>query len=276
MIEVFRQLWAHPVGRLGLIACGFNLFLFVFGPALMPYDPDAFSYMTRLAPPSAAHWFGTDEFGRDTLSRILAGARTTIGFGVLATLIGTLAGAIIGITSGYLGGLFDEIVMRFVDAFIAIPNLLLSMLIVIAIGATTGNAILAIAVAFTPSIARVARSTTLSIKQSDYIKAAQSRADTTRYIVLRELAPNVIAPVIVEGTIRISFAIMLGATLSYLGLGAQPPASDWGLLVSEARQYLLRSPWLVIWPGLGIAVVSIGFNLLGDGLRDVLNPRSRH
>lgn len=276
MSEVLRQLWAHPIGRLGLLACGFNLCLFLFGSALAPYDPNAFNYTARLAPPSSVHLFGTDEFGRDILSRVLAGARTTIGFGIVATLIGTIAGAVIGITSGYLGGIVDDVVMRIVDGFIAIPNLLLSLLIVIAIGASTGNAILAIAVAFTPSIARVARSTTLSVKQSDYVKAAQSRADSTAYIVFREIAPNVMAPVIVEGTIRISFAIMLGATLSYLGLGAQPPASDWGLLVSEARPYLLRSPWLVIWPGLGIAIVSIGFNLLGDGLRDVLNPRSRH
>lgn len=276
MIEILDRLWSHPIGRLGLLATALNLALFLFGPMLTPYDPEAFNSSIRLAGSTLAHPFGTDEFGRDVLSRVLAGARTTIGFGVLATLIGTVAGAIVGITSGYLGGLVDDVIMRVVDAFVAIPNLLLSMLIVIAVGVSTGNAIIAIAVAFTPSIARVARSTTLSVKQSDYVKAAQARADSTSYIVLREIAPNVLAPVIVEGTIRISFAIMLGATLSYLGLGAQPPASDWGIMVSEARQYMLRAPWLVAWPGLGIAIVSIGFNLLGDGLRDVLNPRSRH
>jgi peptide/nickel transport system permease protein len=275
MIRIITRLWSHPIGRLGLIAVGFNLLLFIFGPMLPPYDPEAFGFTARLTGSSLAHPFGTDEFGRDVLSRVMVGSRNTIGFGVLSTLIGTTVGAAIGIISGYFGGLFDEIVMRFADAFVAIPNLLLSMLIVIAIGVSTGNAILAIAVSFAPSIARVARSTTLTIRQTDYVKAAEARGDSTGYIVLREIAPNVMAPVIVEGTIRISFAIMLGATLSYLGLGAQPPASDWGLLISEARQYMLRAPWLVAWPGLAIAVVSIGFNLLGDGLRDVLNPRVR-
>ncbi len=276
MIKIIKRLWKHPIGKAGLIATAFNLFLFCFGPYITPFDPEEFHSSQRLLGPNATFWLGTDEFGRDILSRILVGARATIGFGILATAIGTAVGSAIGITSGYLGGWVDEIVMRIVDAFVAIPNLLLSMLIVIAIGVSTENAILAIAIAFAPSIARVARSTTLSVKQLDYVKAAMARGDTTAYIVFREVTPNVIAPVIVEGTIRISFAIMLGATLSYLGLGAQPPASDWGLMVSEARQYLFRNPWLVIWPGLGIAIVSIGFNLLGDGLRDVLNPRSHH
>lgn len=267
------RLLRNPLGLAGVLLLTSVAFVVLLGPHFAPYDPQEFHMHNRLEGPSATFWLGTDNFGRDILSRMLYGARATVFFGIGATALGTAAGAIIGLVSGFIGGRVDELIMRGIDALLAIPNLLLTLLIVTVLGASTTHALLAVALAFAPGMSRVARSVTLTVRTHDYVHAAVARGDNPGYIVLREMLPNVIAPVIVEGSIRVAFAIMLGATLSYLGLGAQPPASDWGLMVAEARAYMFRNPWLVAFPGLGIAAVAIGFNLFGDGLRDALNPR---
>ena len=264
---------ANPLGFAGTVVLLVAAVQVILGPALAPYDPLEFHPRNRLEGPSLAFWLGTDQFGRDIFSRVMVGARSTIAFGVVATLLGTVAGSLIGVVSGYVGGRLDDAIMRLMDAFMAIPNLLLAMLIITVLGPSTTNAVLAVAVAFTPSMARIARSVTLSVRTRDFVHAAVARGEGAGYVVFREILPNVVAPVVIEASIRIAFAIMIGATLSFLGLGAQPPDSDWGLMVSEARSYMFRNPWLVVWPSLAIGVVAIGFNLFGDGLRDALNPR---
>jgi len=247
----------------------------VAGPSLAPYDPQSFHPQARLQGPSATFWLGTDQFGRDVLSRILHGARATVLFGLGATLAGVSVGALIGITAGVAGRWIDSLIMRLLDGMLAVPDLLFTLLIVTVIGSSTGNAMLAVAVAFSPGMARIARSAVLSVRTRDFVQAAIARGESRAYIIGAEVLPNTIGPVIVEASIRVSFAIMLGATLGFLGLGAQPPSTEWGLMIAEARQFMFRNPWCVAAPGLAIAIAALGFNLFGDALRDILDPRGR-
>ena len=274
MAEVVGRLLRTPQGLLGSLIVAAVALAALAGPFLAPHDPEAFHITARFKGPGADYWLGTDQFGRDILSRLLMGARPTLMLAVLATVLGTGAGALIGTASAFLGGRADEAIMRTVDAVMAIPSLLFALLIVTALGANAANALIAIGVAFAPGMARITRSVALTVRKQDYVNAAIARGESSGFIVLREMLPNVVAPIVVETTIRIAFSVMLLATLSFLGLGAQPPSSEWGLMVSESRQYLFRNPWMMVWPGLAIALVAIGFNLLGDGLRDALNPRT--
>jgi peptide/nickel transport system permease protein len=274
MPDALRRLLGTPQGQLGSLIVLVAVLLAVLGPILAPYDPEQLHITARFQGPSSRFWLGTDQFGRDLLSRIMMGARSTLPLALLATVIGTGVGAVIGTLSAFLGGRADEAIMRTVDAVMAIPGLLFALLIVTALGANAFNAIIAIGIAFAPSMIRITRSVALAVRSQDYVKAAIARGESGRFIVVREMLPNVIAPIVVETTIRVSFAVMTLATLSFLGLGAQPPSSEWGLMVSEARSYLFRNPWMMVWPGLAIAMIAVGFNLLGDGLRDALNPRT--
>jgi peptide/nickel transport system permease protein len=273
MTDLPRRLLRTPQGVLGLVILFALAVVCVFGPAIAPADPEAMNVLGRFRPPGGQFLLGSDEFGRDTLSRLLVGARGTIPLAVAATLIGTLTGAVIGTLSAYLGGRWDEAIMRTNDAVLAIPGLLLALLVANALGKGSFNAMLAIAVAFAPGMARVARSVALTVRRQDYVSAAIARGEGVSWIVLREMIPNVAALVVIETTIRVAFAVMLFATLSFLGLGAQSPASEWGLMVAQARAYLHQAPWMIVVPGIAIALSAIGFNLLGDGLRDALNPR---
>ena len=273
MTELARRLLRTPQGALGAAIVLALALVCLFGPAIAPADPEAMNVLGRFKPPSAQFWLGSDDFGRDTLSRLLVGARGTVPLAVAATLIGTLAGAVIGTLSAYLGGRWDEAIMRTNDAVLAIPGLLLALLVANTLGKGSFNAMLAIAVAFAPGMARVTRSVALTVRRQDYVAAAIARGEGASWIVLREMLPNVAAPVVVETTIRVAFAVMLFATLSFLGLGAQPPASEWGLMVAQARAFIHQAPWMIVAPGAAIAATAIGFNLLGDGLRDALNPR---
>jgi peptide/nickel transport system permease protein len=274
MIEIVRRMLRSPQGALGLVIVGLILLVVVVGPWLAPYDPEKMAPLMRYKPPNSQFWLGTDQYGRDTLSRLLHGARATVLLAVLATALGTLVGAIAGTVSAFLGGRSDEAIMRTVDAIMSIPSLLLALLIVNLLGKNSVNALLAIALAFAPGMARVTRSVALAVRKQDYVNAAIARGESAAFIVRREMLPNVVAPIVVEMTIRVAFAVMLFATLSFLGLGAQPPASEWGLMVAEARRFMHLSPWMILWPSLAVALVAIGFNLLGDGLRDALNPRN--
>ena len=247
-----------------------------FGPFLAPYDPQAFHPIARLEGPSAAHWLGTDQFGRDLLSRLLNGAPSTVFFGIGATLLGVGAGSLIGVVAGTAGGWIDSVIMRILDGLLAVPELLFTLLIVTFLGGGMGQAMLAVAIAFTPGMARIARSSVLSIRTREYVLAAVARGEPSHYIVLREVLPNAIGPIIVESTIRVAFAIMIGATLGFLGLGAQPPSTEWGLMVAEARQFMFRNAWTVAVPGVAIAMAAMGFNLFGDALRDRFDPRRSH
>lgn len=269
MSDLFRT----PQGIIGSVILALILLAAIAGPALAPYDAETFERAARFSGPSAAHWLGADQFGRDTLSRLLLGARTTLTLALSASLLGTVIGALVGTVSAYLGGWADEVVMRAVDAVMAVPHLLFTLLIVTVLGASGVNALLAIGIAFAPGMARVTRSVALAVRRQDYVSAAIARGEGAPWIVLREMLPNVVGPIVVEATVRVAFAVMALATLSFLGLGAQPPAAEWGLMVAEARPYLFRSGWMMLAPGLAIALLAIGFNLFGDGLRDALNPR---
>ncbi|BAN97237.1 binding-protein-dependent transport systems inner membrane component [Plautia stali symbiont] len=274
MPEILKRLLRSPQGAAGMLILLLALLMVAGSAHVAPFDPEAISILTRYRPPSAEHWFGTDQLGRDIFSRVLVGARSTILLSLLATALAMVIGSLLGTASAYLGGKVDEFLMRTMDAVMAIPSLLFALLIVSTLGQSSMNAVLAITIAFVPGMVRIARSVALAARQQDYISAAIARGEAGYYIILREMLPNILAPIIVEATIRVAFAIMLFATLSFLGLGAQPPEPEWGLMVSEARSYFFKAPWMMMIPGLAIALVAIGFNLLGDGLRDVLNPGS--
>jgi peptide/nickel transport system permease protein len=274
MTDFIKRLLRTPQGAIGMLLVLLVLVVVLFGPMLAPHDPETLAPLARYKGPSAGYWLGTDQYGRDIFSRLLIGARATVVMAVLATIAGTLLGAFVGTTSAFLGGRADELIMRTIDAVMSIPSLLFALLVVNLLGSSTVNALIAVAIAFAPGMARITRSVALSVRKQDYVNAAVARGESSAYIILREMLPNVIAPIIVEMTIRISFAVMLFATLSFLGLGAQPPAAEWGLMVSEARRYMHLSAGILIWPSVAIAVVAVGFNLLGDGLRDALNPRT--
>ncbi len=275
MSDLVKHLLRSPQGAAGLFILLVALLMVCGGAHIAPFDPEAISLLSRYKPPGAQHWFGTDQMGRDLFSRVMVGARATILLSLLATALAMVLGSVIGTASSYLGGKIDELIMRTVDAVMSIPSLLFALLIVSTLGQSSLNAVLAIAITFIPGMVRIARSVALAVRQQDYISAAIARGESAPYIILREMLPNIVAPIIVEATIRVAFAIMLFATLSFLGLGAQPPQPEWGLMVSEARAYFFNAPWMMLIPGLAIALVAIGFNLLGDGLRDALNPRSR-
>jgi peptide/nickel transport system permease protein len=274
MTDLLRRLLATRQGALGSAILLVVALACVFGPMVAPDDPEKLDFLGRFAAPGARHWLGADQLGRDLLSRLLAGARATVPAALAATLLGTLAGALVGTFSAYLGGRWDEAIMRTVDAVMAVPGLLLALLVASAVGKGGLGALIAVVVAFAPGMARISRSVALTVRRQDYVSAAIARGESPARIVLREMLPNVAAPIVVETTIRVAFAVMLFATLSFLGLGAQPPAPEWGLMVSEGRRFLHQAPWLVIVPGAAIALTAIGFNLLGDGLRDALNPRT--
>jgi peptide/nickel transport system permease protein len=275
MIELLARVLRTPQGAVGAVILTIIAVACILGGVLAPHDPEAMNVLARFRGPGNGFLLGSDEFGRDTLSRLLVGARATVTLALGATLIGTLCGAVLGTLSAYLGGRWDEAIMRTVDAVMAIPGLLLALLVANTLGKGSFNAMLAVAVAFAPGMARVTRSVALTIRRQDFVSAAIARGESASFIVVGEMLPNVIAPVVIETTIRVAFAIMLFATLSFLGLGAQPPASDWGLMVSEARRFLHQAPWMIVAPGAAIALTAIGFNLVGDGLRDAMNPRDQ-
>lgn len=274
MTELAGRLLRTPQGLLGSVLVALVLLAVLLGPLLAPYDPEQMAPLARYQGPGAAHWLGTDQYGRDILSRLLYGARSTVVMAVLATALGTAIGALFGTVSAFLGGRADEAIMRTVDAVMSIPSLLFALLIVNLLGKSSLNALLAVAIAFAPGMARITRSVALTVRKQDYVSAAIARGEGALYIVLREMLPNTLAPIVVETTIRVAFAVMLFATLSFLGLGAQPPSPEWGLMAAEARRFLHLSAWMILWPSLAVALVAIGFNLLGDGLRDALNPRT--
>lgn len=274
MAELVRRLLRTPQGALGTGIVALVLVLILIGPLAAPHDPDAMAPLARYKGPGLEYWLGTDQYGRDILSRLLYGARATVVMALLATAIGAAIGAVVGTLSAFLGGWADEAIMRTVDAVMSIPSLLFALLIVNLLGKSSIDAVTAIGIAFAPGMARITRSVALTVRKQDYVHAAIARGEGGPYIVLREMLPNVVAPIIVEATLRVAFAVMLFATLSFLGLGAQPPAPEWGLMVAEARRFMHLSAWMIVWPSLAIAFVAIGFNLLGDGLRDALNPRT--
>ena len=246
-----------------------------FAPWIVQHSPRAISYTAILRAPSALHWFGTDELGRDVFARVVFGARVSLGIGFASVLIASIVGTLVGIASGYLGGWFDEIVMRIVDALMALPFLVLAIVIAAVLGANLQNTILAISIVSIPAFARLARGETLAVKEREYIQAVNALGARSLRIVTRHVLPNVSGPLIVQAALATAQAILTESSLSFLGLGVQPPTPAWGSMLNTAKGYLETAPWMSLFPGGAIFLVVLALSLLGDGLREALNPRGR-
>lgn len=274
MTRIGRQIRRHPIGFMGLVVVLLVLLMAIFAPLVAPYEPSA-QAARRLLPPSSANLMGTDELGRDVFSRIVYGARTSLYVGLLSVSIASLLGITTGTLAGYIGGNFDTIIMRVVDIIFAFPTLVLAIVIAGLLGPSLTNAMIAIAIVFSPNFARVARGSVLSVKNEMYLEAAHVIGGRQGHIILRHILPNIMAPLVVLATLSLSLAILAEASLSFLGLGTQPPNSAWGLMLSQGRRFMEIAPGLAIFPGLAIMITVLAFNFLGDGLRDALDPRLR-
>jgi peptide/nickel transport system permease protein len=280
-----RPRWLAAVGdfvrRRPLGAIGAALILFMVALAaganwLAPYDPLETDYSAMIAAPSAAHWLGTDAFGRDVLSRIIYGSRTALMVGLGASFLGATFGAVIGVSSAYFGGRVDLVVQRVMDVFFAFPVIILALAVVAILGTGAQNVILAIATPMIPRCARVVRSSALAVREMPYVDAARAAGFGHQRIILRHMLPNVMAPILILATAFLGEAILLEASLSFLGLGVQEPTAAWGLMLRGAAvQFAESAPWMAIFPGLAISLGVFGFNLFGDSLRDALDPRLR-
>jgi peptide/nickel transport system permease protein len=249
--------------------------LAIAGPWLTPYDPTGFAVRARFSPPSVGHWFGTDEFGRDVLSRVLAGAHYSLAIGFGAMAICLVFGVPLGLLAAFHRGVVDEAIMRAVDLLISLPPILLGMLILAVTPPNLWKTIVAVGIVYIPILARLTRSVALGLLEEDFVQAARARGEGSVSILWREILPNAWSPIIVESGLRVTFAILLGSSLSFLGLGPQPPGSEWGLMIAESRQFIDRAPWIGLAPGLCLCVLLIAVNLFGEGLREYLDPRLR-
>jgi len=268
--------WLHNVstpGKVGIAIVLFLLFLAVFGSALTPYDPIKVNTPDRLHLPSWAHLFGTDEFGRDVLSRVIQGARISLQVAAVSVVVATGLGVTLGLLSGYLRGPTDFVVQRLNEIMLAFPGLLLALAIIGGLGPGLNNVMVAVGLASVPFFVRVVRGAVLGIRERDYIMAARVLGATDVRIMSRHVAPNAVAPIVVLISQQVGWAILAAASLSFLGLGAQPPTPEWGTMLSHGRDYMRDAWWISAFPGLAIVLTVLGFNLLGDGLLDVLNPR---
>ncbi len=264
--------WRNPIGMVGAVIVFLTVIMAIFAPVIAPYDPDAQDH-DRLLPPSWTNLMGTDELGRDTFSRIVFGARVSLQVGVIAVVIALAVGAVLGIVAGFFGGRLDSWLMRLVDIMFAFPGLVLAIVIAGLLGASRTNAMIAIGVVYAPAFARVVRGSVLSVMSEPYVEAGRVVGASNARLIAQHVLPNIVAPLIVMTTVYLSSAILAEAGLSFLGLGTQPPEPSWGGMLNLARTYMEISPWMAIFPGLAIMIVVLGFNFLGDGLRDVLDPR---
>jgi peptide/nickel transport system permease protein len=265
----------NPLALVGLGIVVLLVVMALVAPLLAHGDPSAQDLSRRLRPPSAAFWFGTDELGRDIYTRILYGARITLGIVALVVVIVAPIGLLVGCLAGYLGGIVDTVLMRVTDIFLAFPRLILALAFVAALGPGIENAIIAISLTAWPPYARIARAETLLLRESDFINAARLLGAGPWRIVFRHVMPLCLSSVIVRVTLDMAGIILTAAGLGFLGLGAQPPSPEWGAMISAGRKFVLDQWWVAAFPGLAICIVSLGFNLLGDGLRDVLDPKQR-
>ncbi|MFN3980109.1 MAG: ABC transporter permease [Caldilinea sp.] len=268
-----HRLIRSPGAVTGAILVLIFLFIALAAPILAPHDYQAADFSRVRQPPSAEHWMGTDELGRDLFSRLLYGARLSLLVGLISVGIGVIVGVPLGLISGYAGSHVDQVIMRIMDILLAFPSILLAILMVAAFGPSLNNAMIAIGVVSIPIYARLMRSSTLSIKEELYIEASRSMGTSSNRILTRHILPNTLAPIVVQSTLQIAVAIQASAALGFLGLGAPPDVPEWGNMLQKGRTYILSAPHIVIFPGLAIMFVVLGFNLMGDGLRDALDPR---
>ena len=260
---------------IGMALTATFLFVAVMAPWIAPYDPLEGRLTDRLKPPSAEHPMGTDAVGRDLLSRIIYGARTSMWIGLAATGLSMLCGVVLGLVSGFYSGIWDLATMGLVDVLLTFPPLILAIALISVLGKGTTNLVVAVSVSMLPIFARLARGTVLAVRENDYVLAAQSGGATDWRILTRHLLPNSWGPIIVQATLGIGMAVLAAAALSFLGLGVQPPEPEWGSMLSQAREYIRYAPHFIAFPGAALALFVLGFNLMGDGLRDLLDPRLR-
>jgi len=276
ILEVLHELIHHPSGIAGLIILSAIILITILAPVISPYDPTTQDWENVLSSPSIDHPFGTDEYGRDVMSRIFWGSRITLIAGLFVVSIAALIGTILGLVAGYYEGVVGNVIMRLTDLFLAFPSLLLAILIVATIGRGIMNAMLALVVSWWPWYCRLAYGQTLSIKQELYIEAEKSIGASDLRIIFRHILPQAFPPILVQITMDLGYAILAEASLSFIGLGVIPPTPEWGSMIAEARKYLLQGCWwLFLWPGIFLFLAIIGFILLGDGLNDILNPKIR-
>ena len=273
--RALRRLFRRKGAVAGLIVIAAFFLLAVLAPWIAPYDPLATSWSLVRKPPSALHWFGTDDLGRDIVSRVIYGARASLVAGAISVGIALLIGVPLGLLAGYRGGFIDALISRITDAMLACPFLILAIALAAFLGPSLGNAMIAIGISTTPIFVRLTRGQTMSVKVEDYIEAARAVGNPRWRIALFHILPNIMPALLVQATLSIAAAIIAEAALSFLGLGQQPPAPSWGSMLNAAQRFLTNAPWMALWPGLAIFLVVLSFNLVGDGLRDALDPRQR-
>ena len=271
--ESFSRLLRNPGTLTGLILLSLLVLVALVAPLITQFDPVALSPRDRLQPPSATHFFGTDAFGRDVFTRVVYGGRISLQIGFIAVAIASFLGVTFGLLAGYYGGLLDNLIMRLTDVMLAFPGILLALAIVAILGPNLINAMIAVGISAAPTYARVVRGAVLQTKEQAYIEAIIQGGARTWRILLLHILPNILAPIVVIATLGVANAIIAGAALSFLGLGAEPPTPEWGLMLSDGRSYLRHAWWITTFPGLAIMITVLSINLVGDGLRDALDPR---
>lgn len=270
-----KKLVKNKMSLVGGIIVLAYLIAAILAPWIAPYDPYEINLVNKLQGPSFDHWMGTDDKGRDILSRIIFGSRLSLTVGVVSVLIGAIVGITLGLISGYYGKWIDSIIMRFIDVLLAFPGILLALAIISALGPDLINVMIAVGIFSIPTFARIVRGSTLSLKKMEYIESIKTLGASDFRIIIAHILPNTTSPIIVQATLRLATAILTAAGLSFLGMGAQPPSPEWGAMLSDGRTFLWSAPHVATFPGLAIALIVISFNLLGDGLRDALDPRMK-
>jgi peptide/nickel transport system permease protein len=271
----WRKLFANPVTAIGLVLIVVLCLIAIFAPLIAPFDPLKQNILAMSRPPSAVNWFGTDRFGRDILSRVIYGARPSLALGITAPLLAGVLGTVIGMLAGYFGGWIDRVTGRLSDVLMAFPSLLIGIMIAAALGPGFTNLVIAIAFAFLPRFIRVARASTMAVKAEPYVDAAIALGQRPWRILLHHVLPNISGPLVVVATLWVATAIRIEASLSFLGLGTQPPEPSWGNIIRDGLTEMLVSPWSVITAGCAITICVLAFNMVGDAIRDVLDPESR-
>ncbi|MHC0039507.1 nickel transporter permease [Pseudoneobacillus sp. C159] len=271
----YKQLKKNKMAIVGGGIIIFYLIVAVFGRLFAPYDPLEINLLNKLQPPSMDHWMGTDDKGRDVLSRVIYGSQLSLTVGVVSVAIGAFFGIILGLVAGYYGKWIDTIIMRVIDILLAFPGLLLALAIISALGPSLINVMISVGIFSIPTFARIVRGSTLATKKLEYIDAIRALGANDFKIIFVHILPNILSPIIVQGTLRLATAILTAAGLSFLGMGAQPPSPEWGAMLSSGRNFLWNAPHMATFPGLAIALIVMGLNLFGDGLRDALDPRMK-
>ena len=274
--RMWEALIQNKAAVVGMVVILILIFIAVFGKVIMPYDPNYGDMSINKQTPSASHWFGTDEQGRDIFSRIIAGTSVSLSVGVKAVVFGLVFGILFGAIAGYKGGKIDTFIMRLMDIMISIPDILLAITVMAALGRGIDKAVIAIGLVSIPEYARIVRGSIMSIKDSEYVQAAKVIGNNDFTIIFKHILPNVLSPIIVRATLGISTAILNIAALGFLGLGVQPPNAEWGDMLGRARSFIFEAPYMLIFPGIAITLTVLAFNLLGDGLRDAFDPKAQH